>query len=109
MISCAPDVISDEWYEAFNTFLDNFPNLEKISLKGMKIGENFVFFSDHLKRMKSVDLQMNGISPAIALNLMSVLELPKLEELNLGANWIGYQGLRAMKDGLSQMKNLKTL
>ena len=71
--------------------------LEKLSLKGSKVGEHFIFLSSNLKRLKSIDLQMNGFSPAIVLNLLGVLDPEILEELNLGVNWIGSSGLSLIK------------
>lgn len=96
--ACVPDEVTDEYFENLNEFLNNFPNLEKISLRGKKVGENFVFLAENLKRVKSIDLQSNGFSPTIAANFMNIIDLSTLEELNLGANWIGYDGLRLMKE-----------
>ena len=95
--SWAPEIVDDEWFENLNDFLNNFSGLEKLSLKGSKIGENFIFISSHLKRLKSIDLQMNGISPTIAQSLLDVIDPQVWEELDLGVNWIGSSGISLLK------------
>ena len=107
--SWAPEVVSDEWFEKLSEFLWSFPNLEKLSLNGWKVGEHFIFISQHLKRCKSIDLQMNGIHPEIASWLINELDPDVCEEINLGANWIGAPGLALMRKQLMKFKNLKAL
>jgi hypothetical protein len=94
----APDEVDDTWFENLNEFLSIFTNLEKVSLYGMKIGENFVFLAEVLKKVKGVELSMNGIGPVMGMNLLNIIDLDKIEELDLGSNWLGFKGLVAMKE-----------
>lgn len=107
--TCPPDIATDEWFESLNDFLNRFPGLKKLSLGGMKLGQDFVFLTENLKKLEVVELPMNGISPSIASNLLGYLNPEVLQELDLGANWIGYEGLRLMKDSFKQFKGLKVL
>ena len=73
------------------------------------MGENFIYISQHLKRWKSIELQMNGFNPEISSCLINELNPEICEEINIGANWIGSSGLTLMKERFMQFKNLKAL
>ncbi|CAI2365972.1 unnamed protein product [Moneuplotes crassus] len=109
MCSSKDENIPDSWYEDLGAFLDSFPNLSSISLNGMRIGENYIFLHDSLKRVEKINLQQNGINAAIAMNLCNSLDLDKLEVFNLALNWLGPQGLVTTRERFLEMSCLKEL
>ena len=90
--------VDDLWFENLNEFLCSFPFLESLTLNGMKLGTDFMFLDEVLRKVTSVKLPMNGFSAGIGANLCKVMDLENLKVLDLGANWLGFQGIQEMKD-----------
>ena len=85
--------VTDSWFENLDLFLASFKNLQGIGLNNMRIGEKVEFFKNSLKKVSKVKWESNGVDSATGKILLSHMDLPRLEVLHLGSNWIGTDGL----------------
>ncbi|TNV79528.1 hypothetical protein FGO68_gene9274 [Halteria grandinella] len=106
-----PEEDQDEAFVQIKDLSMNLPQLERLQLKGLRIGEKIGDLVSLCKnsQLKELSLELNGIEPDFCLYFRMILNMETLQHLNLSQNWIGMLGLEHLRDCLAQAKNLKIL